>query len=829
MNQYDLHFLVSAAAHSSELLDRALSQVPSLVRKDFADGAADLVIQGQQSGDERLISAAAMAAGGVYARLGMASDAWKNWLIAAEVQFMTSSTTVEYKTVHEFLQQRVSTPNLTPDEDTLAFAFFLSSNTAFFASQAAESNSKRSWLLVALADFNNIPGENQPEHLKQNMASLAQALSMVAWRMTPDGTDLELSEGLNNLARKVDMSIPSDLTFDDGLEKTKHRTSALATLSYFHGDRNKAFERWESAVGAPKTQRDFLQWLYDTFPIYMAKAVDVTDPAVIRKGRSMRWFIRIELERYRGTFLSRLGRYWAANVIDQIAGQMLWDDVKSGRYFSDELFQALEQVSSRVLLDQMIGDLRPFKSDKSRRKAADAEKKLLYPKSKLSPFRNEDNLGYDETHLLSCVQLGHAEALLTTGHDFVKPFVKSLDDLEEIYAAENAGFLGNSAIASLSEIRAALAPDEIVIEYCVIKEPRHPAKELLICAVTRDSVTLAPVTMEHWPGWRQSGTSSYGLTGDHVFMSIDSSPLGEAVREFRSAIRRGDDDYVRSRSRSLYDLLIGPLLSEGISLDRYKHWIVIPSRVLNSLPLSVLVGPDNKFFIEHVSLSYCPSASVWLQTTKRDAIPASIFCGFANPVLPAHKWPRLPDAEVELKEIHSSLPTLKCHCKSGSKATVKAMRDCVPTAHILHFATHAVFPPTDALDLHNLLLTPTWHNDGRLTAEQVRTLDLKQCKLVTLSVCNGGLYRFGAGNEPLGLIPAFLIAGAQNVLGTLWPLEDSMGRLFMPKFYEGLYQFSPAEAIRQACLKFIGQGAPTRQWATFHLYGAGRQFRLGAI
>jgi len=246
-------------------------------------------------------------------------------LTAAEVQFMTSTTTIEYEAVHEFLHKRLYTPQVKADQTTLAFAFFFSANAAFFASQAAEPNSKRAWLLIALADFIKIPGETQPDGLKKQMASLAQALSMVGWRMSTHGVDSEVDESLNNLAAKVDLAIPTDLAFDEGPEKTKHVSSILATLSYFHGDRNKAFQRWEVFAGAPKTQNDFLQWLYDLVPIYNTKSANIADPVAIREGRSIRWFIRMEFERYRGTFLSRVGRYWAANVIDQVAGQMLWD------------------------------------------------------------------------------------------------------------------------------------------------------------------------------------------------------------------------------------------------------------------------------------------------------------------------------------------------------------------------------------------------------------------------------------------------------------------------------------------------------------------------
>ena len=53
-----------------------------------------------------------------------------------------------------------------------------------------------------------------------------------------------------------------------------------------------------------------------------------------------------------------------------------------------------------------------------------------------------------------------------------------------------------------------------------------------------------------------------------------------------------------------------------------------------------------------------------------------------------------------------------------------------------------------------------------------------------LVICNSGLYNVGPSDEPYGLVPAFLVAGATNVLGTLWPIEDDFGRRFVARFYD---------------------------------------------
>src|SRR5206468_1711861 len=58
------------------------------------------------------------------------------------------------------------------------------------------------------------------------------------------------------------------------------------------------------------------------------------------------------------------------------------------------------------------------------------------------------------------------------------------------------------------------------------------------------------------------------------------------------------------------------------------------------------------------------------------------------------------------------------------------------------------------------------------------------------------------GDEPMGLVRAFLYAGAQSVLVTLWQVEDTSARLLMERFYRALLAggmtADPASALHQA-------------------------------
>jgi CHAT domain-containing protein len=80
-------------------------------------------------------------------------------------------------------------------------------------------------------------------------------------------------------------------------------------------------------------------------------------------------------------------------------------------------------------------------------------------------------------------------------------------------------------------------------------------------------------------------------------------------------------------------------------------------------------------------------------------------------------------------------------------------------------------------------LLPPPENNGILTAEDVSMLDLRNTWLVTLSACESGVGQSKSGEGVFGLRRAFMMAGAQNLLMTLWPVSDEVTPKIMADFY----------------------------------------------
>jgi CHAT domain-containing protein len=94
--------------------------------------------------------------------------------------------------------------------------------------------------------------------------------------------------------------------------------------------------------------------------------------------------------------------------------------------------------------------------------------------------------------------------------------------------------------------------------------------------------------------------------------------------------------------------------------------------------------------------------------------------------------------------------------------------------------------------------------------------------LVTLSACDTGLARISGGDELLGLVRGFFVAGSPSLLTTLWEIDDESTALLVSRFYENLITrgMNKAEALREAKLhlKSAGYERPF-YWAGFVVQG----------
>ncbi len=94
--------------------------------------------------------------------------------------------------------------------------------------------------------------------------------------------------------------------------------------------------------------------------------------------------------------------------------------------------------------------------------------------------------------------------------------------------------------------------------------------------------------------------------------------------------------------------------------------------------------------------------------------------------------------------------------------------------------------------------------------------------LVTISACYGSGTRTYAGEGIVGLAWAFLLAGAHNVVASLWEANDYYTAQLMDRMYERLKAGDdPAHALRTAKLSLLHSQYVCRNpryWGAFQLY-----------
>src|SRR5262249_37464465 len=105
-----------------------------------------------------------------------------------------------------------------------------------------------------------------------------------------------------------------------------------------------------------------------------------------------------------------------------------------------------------------------------------------------------------------------------------------------------------------------------------------------------------------------------------------------------------------------------------------------------------------------------------------------------------------------------------------------------------------------------------------LTALEASGLNLWGTRLVTLSACDTGVGEIRNGEGVYGLRRAFVLAGTETLVMSLWSVSDYVSRETMTAYYEGLRAgLGRGDALRQAKLAIMrrrGRRHPF-YWASF--------------
>jgi CHAT domain-containing protein len=366
-----------------------------------------------------------------------------------------------------------------------------------------------------------------------------------------------------------------------------------------------------------------------------------------------------------------------------------------------------------------------------------------------------------------------------------------------------------------------------------------------------------------------------------------SKPVEVAARAFAEVSASGDDPSASHKlacalSHLVWQPLV-PYLPRGI-----RKVYLSPDAALAAVPWGALPGKEpGRHLLDEYAISYVSQAQdlvPWKDApppgqgalvlggvdyeradtkpteTPAPAVPPTVAVLDGAPL--GDKFEFLPGTRTEAEGLRARLGA-DSTLVLGADATEARVRDAARGRRILHIATHG-FSRDDLLrGLYDRKGNEEWmsadaerqlavghdpmllsglalaganpragggDDDGILTALEASYLNLEGVDLVTLSACETALGTAEAGEGVRGLVQAFQMAGAKNVVASLWDVDDEATRLLMDGFYERLLRkenpLSPADALREASLALRDHKdadgrqrfASPRYWAAFVAY-----------
>jgi len=211
-----------------------------------------------------------------------------------------------------------------------------------------------------------------------------------------------------------------------------------------------------------------------------------------------------------------------------------------------------------------------------------------------------------------------------------------------------------------------------------------------------------------------------------------------------------------------------------------KNLIIIPDGVLNFMPFEALITQESKttnfekmhYLLNDFNIAYNNSASFYLN--------AKPFCPKEKTVLgifPVFEKTNytLTYSKTELQSIQNSF---KGKFLDNTNATFQNFKKNATNYSILHLSTHA-----SSGDIETPASIKFY--DREVLYSELYHLNIKP-NLVVLSACETGIGKLYKSEGAMSIARGFQFAGAQNLLFSLWKVNDYTTAVFMGDFYKNI-------------------------------------------
>ncbi|MBC7524629.1 MAG: CHAT domain-containing protein [Flavobacterium sp.] len=279
------------------------------------------------------------------------------------------------------------------------------------------------------------------------------------------------------------------------------------------------------------------------------------------------------------------------------------------------------------------------------------------------------------------------------------------------------------------------------------------------------------------------------------------------------AITNNVDEYTKTGFK-VYKMLGLP------NSNFYQKLVILPDGILHFLPFEALITQEStttnfakiNYLVKSFTIGYFNSALFYLDSKpveKNNPQVLGMFPIFENSPL------ELTYSKTELKAIQDNFTG---KFLVGSTATFANFKKDASNYDILHLSTHG-----SSGSVENPASIKFY--DQEIAYSELYNLDIK-ASLVVLSACETGLGKLYSQEGALSISRGFQMAGAQNLLFSLWKVNDYTTSVLMEKFYKNCAkQMSYFESNHQSKLDYLSDNTISNSkkspyyWSAFVYYG----------
>lgn len=272
---------------------------------------------------------------------------------------------------------------------------------------------------------------------------------------------------------------------------------------------------------------------------------------------------------------------------------------------------------------------------------------------------------------------------------------------------------------------------------------------------------------------------------------ITAQQLQSKIERFRLLLVKVGTEEYRSASQELYNLLIRPM-EDVLAKFKPSTLVFVNDGVLRNVPMAAL-HDGRQFLVEKYPIAATLSSVNFISHEKQQQNQPGLVFGLTAKIPP---FESLPYVDAETKIVQNIL--------GGSKFlnedfTLKKLQNEIQEEYpVVHLATHGQFGGTYASTFLQAF-------DKRISLEELEKVirnKKEPIELLTLSACQTAA---GDNRATLGFAGLAVRTGVENVLATLWAVNDAEVPPLIEEFYTQIRQpgVTKAEALRNAQIKII--------------------------